>query len=95
MLFRIKDKYIESGGIYLSDIDEINNAFVDYDELPLSFENKKNIYVISLKEKRTCKVSLKGMFSDIMATRRKVLIKDRIGWIIEDALEFCGDTNEE
>jgi len=85
-IYKIKRKYIESNNLYISNIDESKSIFIDYDQILIE-DNKQNLYALVLNDRRIYGLSETGVLSTMTAIREKVLINNRVGWILEDALE--------
>ena len=85
-IYKIKRKYIESNNLYISNIDENKSIFIDYDQILIE-NNKQNLYALILNDRRIYGLSETGVLSTMTAIREKVLINNRVGWILEDALE--------
>ena len=85
-IYKIKRKYIESNNLYISNIDENKSIFIDYDQILIE-DNKQNLYALILNDRRIYGLSETGVLSTMTAIREKVLINNRVGWILEDALE--------
>ena len=85
-IYKIKRKYIESNNLYISNVDESKSIFIDYDQILIE-NNKQNLYALILNDRRIYGLSETGVLSTMTAIREKVLINNRVGWILEDALE--------